>query len=121
MATICPESSEFEPQETPSDPDSDLIDGPETPEKFTQPITQSSADETEVPEARTFQLAHVFQILVIATIIIWGYSLVMSGKRGQGWQVLMAIAGVFAYVLRAFKSVFVEVTSSNEVSDWDDE
>lgn len=84
-------------------------------------VLDSANDHSTLPEDRRFTLTHLFQILMIATIIIWGYSLVMSGKHGQGWLVLLAIAGVFAYILRAIKSVFVEVASSNEVSDWDDE
>jgi hypothetical protein len=63
----------------------------------------------------------MIQLLVLAAIIIWGYSLVMSGKHGMGWKVLASVLGVLGYVLRLFRGVFQEVTTDNEVGDWEDE
>lgn len=78
------------------------------------------SEDTILPE-RKFRSIHFVQIAVIAIVIIWGYSLVMSGKLGMGWMVLTAILGVFGYFGKMFKSLFHEVTSSNEVGDWEDE
>jgi hypothetical protein len=100
------------------------LDNSSEPDQVSNSSEQDHAqtiDDANDEQIRAFTLVHVFQILLIATVIIWGYSLVMSGKHGQGWLVVMAIGGVFAYLLRAFRSVFQEVASSNEVSDWDDE
>jgi hypothetical protein len=77
----------------------------------------TTADEP----ARRFTSTHAVQLLTIATLIIWGYSLVMSGKHGMGWMVLASILGVLAYFGRLFRSMFQEVTSENEVKDWEDE
>jgi hypothetical protein len=96
-------------------------ESPENTEETTEPTDASQAISSPTAETRTLTLAHLYQVLLIGIVILWGYSLVMSGKHGLGWSVLLAIGGVFVYLIRAIRSIFQEVTSKNEVGDWDDE
>ncbi len=84
------------------------------------PQSDDIAEHSPYPE-RAFSSKHVFQLVLIGTLIIWGYSLVMAGKHGQGWAILILVLGILKYIGRFIRSLFVEVTAKNEVRDWDDD
>jgi hypothetical protein len=98
----------------------ETIDASEKPESNSV-AEKSVGDESASAPARKLTLTHIVQLSFIAILIIWGYSLVMSGKLGVGWMVLSGILGVLGYFGRMLKSLFQEVTASNEVGDWEDE
>ena len=89
-------------------------------DKEAAPLPPNSR-ELEKATERHFEWYQVFQLLVVAMLVFWGYSLVMSGRHGQGWLVLLVIVGAITYVGRLFTSVFQEVTTNNEVRDWEDD
>jgi hypothetical protein len=98
----------------------ETIDASENPESDF-PFVKSVNEEPTSSPTRKLTSTHILQLSLIAILIIWGYSLVMSGKLGVGWMVLSGILGVLGYFGRMFKSLFQEVTANNEVSDWEDE
>lgn len=66
-------------------------------------------------------MGHVVQVIIITAIILTGYSLVMSGRRGNGWQIILFFAVAVSMLGKFFLSLFNEVTSNNETSDWEDD
>lgn len=73
------------------------------------------------PSVRHFQWIHLVQLSIVAGLIFWGYSLVMSGRRGLGWKILLAMGMLLVSLGGIAASLFNEVTADNEVGDWDDD
>jgi hypothetical protein len=90
-------------------------------EDDSNPITVSRSPNQSASGNRRLRGVHLLQLAIVAALIFWGYSLVMSGRQGFGWRILLVSGTLFAAVIRLAGSLFNEVSADNEVGDWDDD
>ena len=62
----------------------------------------------------------VVWIVLVAAVAAVGYNLLCRRKQGWGWATLCAIASVVAFIGKLGIAMFCEVSSENEVADWDE-
>ncbi len=120
---------------TPGDVPGDVPDDVAIAQPHPSAIDDPSAIDEEPPSLMTtaeglkesilgepqLTMGHVVQVIIITAIILTGYSLVMSGRRGNGWQIILFFAVAATMFGKFFLSLFNEVTSNNETGDWEDD
>lgn len=69
----------------------------------------------------TLTTTHLLQLSLVVCLLLFGYSLVMTGRRGWGWFVLVVFAGVITTIGMGVLSLFLEVANAESMRDWDED
>ena len=89
------------------------------PEAVTGPFLEAANAEIAGPLLATgSELA--LAVLAITAVALGGYNLLSHGKQGWGWAILCIFASVVAFIGKLGIAMFCEVSSKNEIADWDE-